>query len=239
MEVVLGSRLHLLVASIALVLSTSFASAQSSSGSAMMVGGTTSQPIGHYEFCQSHRAECRRMTPASPMVLTATAWQQLNAVNAKVNAAVYGLTDLQIYGREEVWAYPTNAGDCEDYVLAKRQMLIAAGWDPSDLLITMVLRTSGDGHAVLTARTDHGDYILDNLNAEVELWTDTPYLFVKRQSQRDAGEWVSILGGTNLAAMQPATQPFAAAPTGLAQFGQIGGGAGNAVTTGGLGNIGG
>jgi predicted transglutaminase-like cysteine proteinase len=198
METTLGVRLQALVASVALVLSASVASAQSA-GSAMLVGGATTQPVGHYEFCQSHRSECGRMARANPVTLDALAWAQLNAVNRQVNSAVRGLTDLQIYGRNEVWTYPTNLGDCEDYALLKRQLLIAAGWPPSSLLITMVLRPSGDAHAVLTVRTDHGDYILDNLRPEVALWSEVPYLFVKRQSERDAGAWVIIQGGANVA----------------------------------------
>ena len=187
----------------------------------MLVGGSTTQPIGHYEFCQSHRSECRNMARTNPMAMNSAVWAQLTAVNAQVNSSVYGITDFEIFGREEVWAYPTTVGDCEDYVLAKRQMLIAAGWAPANLLITMVIRSSGDAHAVLTARTDQGDYILDNLNSEVQLWTETPYLFVKRQSERDAGEWVTIQGGTNFATYQPAPQP-----AGVAPLGPIGGGHG-------------
>ena len=232
----MGSRLHLLVASITLAFTTTFAAAQSA-GTAMLVGGSTTQPIGHYEFCQSHRSECGRMARANPMAMDAAVLAQLNAVNAEVNRSVYGITDFEIFGREEVWAYPTTVGDCEDYVLAKRRLLIAAGWAPSNLLITMVLRSSGDGHAVLTARTDQGDFVLDNLNGEVVLWTEAPYLFVKRQSERDAGEWVSIRGGTNFAANQPAPQPYN--PAGVAPLGQIGGGQGNVVVTGAFGNIGG
>ena len=46
-----------------------------------------------------------------------------------------------------------DAGDCEDFVLLKRKKLIAGGFSPSDLLITVVRKPDGEGHAVLTLRT--------------------------------------------------------------------------------------
>ena len=51
---------------------------------------------------------------------------------------------------------------------------------------------SGDGHAVLTVKTDKGEFILDNQNPEILLWSETNYRFVKRQSQTDPNLWVSL-----------------------------------------------
>ena len=44
-------------------------------------------------------------------------------------------------------------------------------------------------------RTSEGDYVLDNLSADVKLWTDTPYTFLKRQASFSAGRWVTIENG--------------------------------------------
>ncbi len=41
-------------------------------------------------------------------------------------------------------------------------------------------------------RTDRGDLVLDNLDSTIRVWNETPYQFIKRQSQRNAGEWVLI-----------------------------------------------
>lgn len=46
---------------------------------------------------------------------------------------------------------------------------------------------------MLIARTDRGDLVLDNQVGSIDLWSDTPYKFIKRQSQADAGEWVDML----------------------------------------------
>ena len=64
----------------------------------------------------------------------------------------------------------------------KRKMLIDAGWPREALLITVVRDKKGEGHAVLTVKSDKGEFI-DNQNETVLAWTDTGYRFVKRQSQ--------------------------------------------------------
>jgi predicted transglutaminase-like cysteine proteinase len=71
-------------------------------------------------------------------------------------------------------------------------MLMEAGWPRAALLITVVREKNGNGHAVLTVKTDKGEFILDNQNEEVLLWSDTGYRFVKRQSQTDANAWVAL-----------------------------------------------
>ena len=88
---------------------------------------------------------------------------------------------------------PSGKGDCEDYVLLKRRLLAARGFPESTLLITVVRDENNEGHAVLTVRTDRGDLVLDNKRREVMRWADTPYTFVKRQSERNPLVWISLL----------------------------------------------
>ena len=93
----------------------------------------------------------------------------------------------------ERWNYPDDGyGDCEDYVLLKRRMLMQAGWPRQALLITVVRDKRGDGHAVLTVKTDKGEFVLDNQNPEILLWSQTGYRFVKRQSQADPNTWITL-----------------------------------------------
>ncbi len=162
-------------------------------GSSMHLGGITSQPIGHYEFCKKNRSECRgsgKQTTA-PRV-TEFGWTVVQDINESVNYSVLPMTDYEIHGREEVWSYPDVVGDCEDYVLLKRAMLMEQGFSSSDLLITVVRKPNGEGHAVLTLRTADGDFVLDNLEDKVKLWNTTPYTFLKRQASFHAGRWVDI-----------------------------------------------
>ena len=56
----------------------------------------------------------------------------------------------------------------------------------------MVRDKKGDGHAVLTVKTDKGEFILDNQAEEILLWSETGYRFVKRQSQSNPNQWVSL-----------------------------------------------
>ncbi len=158
------------------------------------VGDITRPPIGWVEFCAEHVSECK-VAPSEPrsVVLSLRLWRDLVRINQAVNANIRPMTDLEHYGVVEKWAYPDDGyGDCEDYVLLKRRMLMEAGWPREALLITVVRETSGDGHAVLTVRTDHGDFVLDNQNEAIVLWSESGYRFVKRQSQSDPNVWVSL-----------------------------------------------
>ena len=76
-----------------------------------------------------------------------------------------------------------------------RRQLMQAGIPAGDLLMTVVRQANGDGHAVLTVRTSLGEFILDNLEAKVLSWKDTDYTYLKRQSDRNSGVWVSITDG--------------------------------------------
>src|SRR5690349_16284393 len=117
----------------------------------MSTGGLTSQPIGHYEFCKSNPAECSiKLRDTGPVHLTSAVWQEIVDVNRTVNISVKPMNDFDIYGKDEVWAYPHGAGDCEDYVLEKRRDLMLKGISLTDLLITVVRKPDGEGHAVLT-----------------------------------------------------------------------------------------
>jgi predicted transglutaminase-like cysteine proteinase len=157
-------------------------------------GAETSVPYGWVEFCQRYVAECvEEVRAPRDIELTAVAWRMIVSINKDVNAAVAPLSDKDHWGEIDSWDYPQDMkGDCEDYALLKRRMLIDAGLPREALLLTVVKEANGDGHSVLTLRTDRGDYILDNLSEEVKPWTKTPYRFVKRQSQENQNIWVAI-----------------------------------------------
>lgn len=184
------------LSSVALIGLTSTIAFAEHVGKAMITGSVTSQPIGHYQFCKQFPDECNvKSRRKAATLVTDYGWDVVHEVNALVNEHVAPLTDWEIHGEEEVWSYPGLVGDCEDYVLLKRQMLIERGFEPSDLLITVVRRPDGEGHAVLTLRTSKGDFVLDNLEGDVKLWSDTPYRYLKRQATFHTGRWVNIENG--------------------------------------------
>ena len=158
------------------------------------LGETSRPPIGWLEFCSDNPRECATgRTSARDIVLTAKAWKDLVRINRWVNETIRPVTDMDHWGVVEKWSYPDDGrGDCEDYVLLKRRMLMQAGWPREALLVTVVRERNGDGHAVLTVKTDKGEFILDNQHPDIVPWSDTSYRFVKRQSQVDQNEWVSL-----------------------------------------------
>ena len=160
------------------------------------LAGATNQPIGHYEFCKLNASECGpNGRDDGPLRLTQENWKTILNVNYAANTEFAPMTDMEIYGVEEKWAYPEYAADCEDYVLIKRKRLMEAGISPANLLITVVLQPNGEGHAVLTVRTDRGDFVLDNMRNKVLLWSQTEYRYLKRQSSVNAGKWVKLQDG--------------------------------------------
>jgi predicted transglutaminase-like cysteine proteinase len=184
-----------LAAAIMLVaLAGSAAQAASERPMFISIGTSSRAPIGWAEFCAENRQECNtRPMEARDVVLTPTAWRDMVRVNRWVNTKIKPMTDMEHWGVVERWNYPDDGyGDCEDYVLLKRRMLIQAGWPRQALLITVVRDNRGDGHAVLTVKTDKGEFILDNQHEEILLWSETTYRFVKRQSQNDPNVWVSL-----------------------------------------------
>lgn len=164
--------------------------------SGMVLVGKTNPPIGHYEFCKRNPNDCvARGSDAGPTPLNEKTWKDMVEVNYQVNTAVRPATDQELYGREEYWTYPKDAGDCEDYALLKQKRLVDLGLSLSNLLLTVVLQPNGDGHAVLTVRTDRGDFVLDNMRNKILLWSDTEYTYLKRQSADDPSRWVKLQDG--------------------------------------------
>jgi predicted transglutaminase-like cysteine proteinase len=158
------------------------------------LGEESRPPLGWVEFCARHPRDCAtNPVAARDVVLNSRTWNDLVRVNRWVNDTIQPMTDLEHWGVVEKWSYPDDGyGDCEDYVLLKRKLLMQAGWPRTALLITVVRDEKGDGHAVLTVRTDRGEFILDNQNEQILLWSDTKYRFVKRQSQSDPNSWVAL-----------------------------------------------
>ena len=160
----------------------------------MRVFGPADPPYAFWRFCDEFPDDCaRKRTIDARFTAEHDQMVQLTTVNLSVNHTVEPVTDLELYGVSDYWTLPREGkGDCEDYALLKRHLLIAAGWPASALLMTVVLDERNDGHAVLTARTTGGDFILDNKTDTISLWHKTPYRFVMRQSYIDPKAWVAL-----------------------------------------------
>ena len=97
-----------------------------------------------------------------------TRLEQLEAVNRYVNARVQFTDDIRQYGVADRWTSAADTlrrgrGDCEDYAVAKMQLLRRAGYAADDLYLVILrdaLRRAD--HAVLVARADGRMLVLDN-----------------------------------------------------------------------------
>jgi len=183
-----------LAAALIFILGAAAAEAASDRPIYVAVGATARAPIGWVEFCNENPKECAASaTQPRDVVLTPKTWRDLVRVNKWANDTIKPVTDMEHWGVVERWSYPEDGkGDCEDYVLLKRKILVQAGWPREALLITVVRDKKGEGHAVLTVKTDRGEFVLDNQEEEVLLWFETGYRFVKRQSQGNPNVWVAL-----------------------------------------------
>ncbi len=148
---------------------------------------------GWTAFCQTSTQDCAVDVSEQEVIrLTAQAWKTIVQVNRQVNAMLEPMTDAEHWGVSDRWDLPQDgAGDCEDYQLLKRRLLVEAGLPARALRMTVVVDDTGEGHAVLMARTDRGDFILDNKHGGVLPWHQTGYTFVKREGSHGTA-WVSL-----------------------------------------------
>lgn len=160
---------------------------------------STAKPVLAWtKFCERHPTECA-IDRAEPTVVTMTpeVWRTIMTVNRRVNTRITPLTDKAHWGVVDSWDFPEDgAGDCEDYQLLKRRMLVERGLPRRAMRMTVVIDELNEGHAVLMIRTDRGDYILDNKTSVVLPWEQTGYVYVKREGQ-DGTAWVSLGGVTS------------------------------------------
>lgn len=126
------------------------------------------------------------------------------AVNDQVNDALVYAADLDVWGREEAWAMPlsrdgVSEGDCEDYALEKRALLLEAGVSPGRLLLATAWSRETGHHAVLILRAAGGDYVLDNAEPRLRRVNDTPYRWTAIQTGEHFLSWAQVrLGETSL-----------------------------------------
>ena len=188
------------IAAVAGVLAAGLLAAQSSTEAAdanagyIAVGNRTLVPYGWVDFCNRYRGECdNTVVEAQDVRLTPVTDKIIKRINSWANNNIKPKSDEAHWGVVDRWDYPSDGfGDCEDYVLLKRRLLVQEGFPRQALLITVVKDERGDGHAVLTVKTDKGEFVLDNLHDRVLPWNKVPYRFVKRQSQAQQNVWVEI-----------------------------------------------
>ena len=101
----------------------------------------------------------------------------IRAVNRWINANIKYVEDRKLYGQADHWASAgatlrSGRGDCEDFAIAKMQLLQASGIKASDMFLVIAkdLVRRAD-HSLLVIRVGNRMLVLDNetdqiLNAE-------------------------------------------------------------------------
>jgi predicted transglutaminase-like cysteine proteinase len=117
-----------------------------------------------------------RALMTNPKNRTLSERQKLELVNDFMNRTAFK-SDAEHWGKEDYWASPieflsTNAGDCEDFSIAKYFTLRALGVPDDKLQITYVkeIKVYNEAHMVLAyfATTDAEPVILDNINKSIQ-----------------------------------------------------------------------
>ncbi len=137
------------------------------------------------------RMSIRPVPEYAPVKLTKKIWAQLDDVNKRINKKITPRADGS-KSSDDLWSTTGRYGDCEDYVIQKRAALIKMGWPSDSVLITLADHPRFGAHAVLIARTDKGDFVLDNMNNKVKAWDQVNYTWEKRQSRQNPAKWVSL-----------------------------------------------
>ena len=109
-------------------------------------------------------------------------------INSDVNASVTYKTDLAQYGKPEHWIEANTLGDCEDYALLKRELLLKAGFARKDLHLACCWCETGEYHAVLLCNTNKGWFVLDNRHSLPMIPKQCGYAWDKALDEVD-GKW--------------------------------------------------
>ncbi|MGF9760745.1 transglutaminase-like cysteine peptidase [Microvirga sp. 0TCS3.31] len=154
----------------------------------------SAQPTAAWsEFCERNPGECAiDLAEPSTIRLDERVWNAIVATNKQVNTTVRPQEDIHHWGVIDRWDYPNDGyGDCEDYQILKRRLLVEAGLPRRALRMVVVLDELGQGHAVMAVRTERGDFILDNKRDAVLPWHQTGYVYIKSEGNQNLA-WVAL-----------------------------------------------
>lgn len=154
----------------------------------------TLPPMAYFQFCERYGGECkpqRMLFRGGPLKLTDERWADLRAVNESVNDRIVPQRNLLGLAGEE-WLINPARGDCNDYAVSKRHLLLKRGWPARALLLSEVKMPSGEHHLVLVIRSDKGDMVLDNMTRVVKAWNKVPYKWVRMQSAANPNIWSTV-----------------------------------------------
>lgn len=144
--------------------------------------------------------------------------ERLRFVNRAVNQAIRYSEDASNWGQGDYWAtaaetFARGAGDCEDYAIAKMQLLRASGVPAKDLYLVIGTDPVARGaHALLLVHFADGDWVLDNVSDRVR--QDAAYReFRPVMTLSTGGKWLHGIKAT-APAPGPANRGISRSPAG-------------------------
>lgn len=141
-------------------------------------------PLSMQYFCAQNKSECAS-SGRGQVTMTPDLMAVLKQVNSHVNRAIRPQRDTS-----DVWNLNPQSGDCEDYVLTKRSLLVRNGVSSGALRIAYTHTRRGEPHAVLIVRTSDGDYVLDNLTSAVKTLPASGYR-IRSMSTSNPNAWTA------------------------------------------------
>lgn len=158
--------------------------------SRLVEGASIRAPTGYLIFCRENAGDCPS-GPSETVALSREMEATVDQTNVAVNRRISPANEAF-----EQWSASVDKGDCEDYALTKRRVLMQAGLPPSSLRIAVATTSSGEMHAVLVVKTTGGDLVLDNRNDSVLDPQQTDLRWIKMASADDPRRWNTIRADT-------------------------------------------
>lgn len=161
-------------------------------GAFVSEGRPTLAPFAQVRFCLSNPVDCEKSDTEPTVPDDKSARLMLQQVNVQVNSSIKGRND-KVNGKSvDIWQVGAKSGDCEDFALTKRRILMSRGYPAAALRIAVAYTFSGEGHAVLIAKTATGDLVLDNRTNVIKSWKNADLRWVKIQSGSNPHLWYTM-----------------------------------------------
>ncbi len=151
-------------------------------------------PTAFIDFCSRYPEDCKVQAndfDQAPVPLTQVRLAELSKINREVNNSIKPQENLGGV-LAETWLVAPSHGDCNDYAVTKRHVLLARGWPSRSLLLAEVVLYSGEHHLVLIVRTRDGDLVLDNLSMDIRPASQSKYRWVRAQKETNPRFWSTI-----------------------------------------------
>jgi predicted transglutaminase-like cysteine proteinase len=145
-------------------------------------------PFGHTFFCLRYPQECQ-VTGSNSFQITESRLAELESINRSVNQVIVPKATED--AASDHWRLFPRAGDCNDYAVSKRHLLLREGWPSSRLLLAEVTIRSGEHHLILIVKAAAANLVLDNLKSGVVRTDDVrkDYVWDRVESPNDPRLW--------------------------------------------------